>query len=264
MRSGRRATILFGVVLLAAGFAAGYEKYEATSDETYPLQAGGEVSLENINGDVVIEVWDRAEVRVEATKTASSPDLLDALKIEVDASSRAVRIDTRYPSNRRSDDEWHDHDRPKERRHMKVEYTLTVPRSAVVNEVELVNGDLLVVGVEGGVEAETVNGNMVVRQSAGDFSLSTVNGGIELYADHLASSDAVEMETVNGSLDLYLGGSAGADIRAESLNGRISNDFGIEVHKGKYVGSDLNGVVRGGGSRVDLETVNGSISVHSR
>ncbi len=54
---------------------------------------------------------------------------------------------------------------------MKVEYTLTVPRSAVISDVDLVNGNLMVEGVEGGVEADTVNGNMVVRNSAGDFAL---------------------------------------------------------------------------------------------
>ena len=38
-----------------------------------------------------------------------------------------------------------------------------------------------------------------------------------------------------------------AEIRAETVNGRISNDFGIEVKKGKYVGSSMNGSIGGGG-----------------
>lgn len=263
MRSAKKATILFGVVLLVAGGAAGWEKFEATFDQTYALSAGGEVSIDNVNGDVTIEVWDRSEVRVEAFKSASSPELLEALRIDVDASSSSVQIETHYPSDRHSGGNSHDHDQPRERRHMKVEYTLTVPRTAVISEVDLVNGNLMIDGVEGGVEADTVNGNMVVRNGAGDYSLETVNGGIELYADRLAIGDDVDMESVNGSLDLYLAGSAGADISAESLNGGLSNDFGIEVRKGKYVGSSFQGSVGGGGSNVDLETVNGKISVHS-
>ena len=250
---------MLSVVLLAAGWAAGYEKYEATFDQSYELASGGEISLDNVNGDVTIEVWSGSEVRVQAVKTASSPELLDELKIIVDADSSAVRIETRYPSSRRSDD----HDQPQERRHMKVEYTLTVPQFAVIDSVDLVNGNLLIDGVEGGVEAETVNGNIVVRNGAGDFALSTVNGGIELYAGHTGSVGDVEMESVNGSLDLYLASSGGAEIRAESVNGRIDNDFGLEVKKGKYVGSSLHGTVGGGGSSVDLETVNGRISVHN-
>ena len=98
---------------------------------------------------------------------------------------------------------------------------------------------------------------------AGDASLSTVNGGIELYAERLGYDASVDLETVNGTVDLFLASSAGAEIRAESVNGRLRNDFGVEVHKGKYVGSSFKGTVGGGGARVNLETVNGSITVHS-
>jgi len=146
---------------------------------------------------------------------------------------------------------------------MRVEYTLTVPRFAVVDGVDLVNGNIMIAGVQGGIEAETVNGNIVVRDCEGDTSLATVNGGIELSLDRHGASEHVELETVNGSIDLYLGSSVGADIRAESVNGTLSNDLGIAVAKGKYVGSSFKGSVGGGGSQVDLETVNGSIQVHS-
>jgi DUF4097 and DUF4098 domain-containing protein YvlB len=236
--------------------------YESTVDETYALAPGGSVSLDNVNGDVTIEVWDRDEVRVYAVKSASSQELLDGLEVEIDASSNAIRIDTDYPSSRGTRDGWRDNEE-RERRHMKVEYTLTVPRSAVVDDVDLVNGNLLIAGVEGGVDADTVNGNIVVRDGAGEASLSTVNGGIELYLGTLGTSERVDLETVNGSIDLYLAPSVGADLRAESVNGSLSNDLGIPVSKGKYVGSSFSGSSGGGGARVDLETVNGSIEVHS-
>ena len=48
---------------------------------------------------------------------------------------------------------------------MKVEYTLTVPRWAVIDDVELVNGSLMITGVQGGIDADTVNGNIVVREA---------------------------------------------------------------------------------------------------
>ena len=263
MKNSEKAALLFLAVLFAAAWGYGYSDYEDVFDATYPLAAGGAVSLENINGDVTIEVWDSPEVRIQAVKSASSRDLLDRLKIDVDADDTSVRIDTIYPSNRRSAEDRHEHSESENRRHMKVEYTLTVPRSAMVDDVDLVNGNLKIVGVEGGVDAETVNGNIVVKDGAGDQSLSTVNGSIELYVVNHDPSASIDMGSVNGELDLYLSGSAGADIRAETVNGRISNEFGLEVVKGKYVGANLTGSVGGGGSRVDLETVNGPISVHN-
>jgi DUF4097 and DUF4098 domain-containing protein YvlB len=242
-------------MLAVSGGATDAAGYQETVDQTYALAAGGSVSLDNVNGDVSIEVWERTEVRVFAVKSASSPELLELLLVEVDAKPDAVRINTRYLSTNNFKHEKGDH--------RQVEYTLTVPRSAKIEDVDLVNGSLLVIGVEGGVQAETVNGNIAVRECSGSAALSTVNGGIELYTNRLDRGEGVDLEAVNGSLDLYLSAGVGAEVRAESLNGTIRNDFGLEVRKGKYVGSDLSGVIAGGGSNIQLETVNGSIGVHA-
>jgi DUF4097 and DUF4098 domain-containing protein YvlB len=246
--------LVLSLVLAAAGSVLAGAGYEEIVDQSYPLAAGGSVALENVNGDVSIEVWERNEVRVYAVKSASSPELLDGLEVKVDAGNNQVRIDTRYPSMRGSDTE--------HRRFTKVEYTLTVPRTANLDEVELVNGNLMVVGVEGGIDVATVNGNIMVRDCAGSLDLGTVNGGIEAHVDRLAFGKNLDMESVNGRLDLYLASSIGADLRADSVNGKLRNDFGIDVRKGKYVGSDFQGSVGGGGAKVSLETVNGSINVH--
>ena len=246
--------VILCLVLAASGWVAAGSGYEEIVDRSYPLDAGGVVALENVNGDVSIEVWERAEVRMYAVKKASSQELLDGLEIKVDATRSAVHIDTRYPSMRHSDHEGDSH--------MKVEYTLTVPRTARLSDVDLVNGNLSVAGVEGGMSVVTVNGNIDVRDFAGDAEIGTVNGTIEVRVDRRNDGSRLNMESVNGRLDLYLAASLGADLEAQSVNGKLSNDFGIEVHKGRYVGSDFRGSVRGGGSKVELETVNGSINVH--
>jgi DUF4097 and DUF4098 domain-containing protein YvlB len=250
------------ILVLSAPWSGALE--QEVFDQTYAVDGGARVSLDNVNGDVAVEVWERSEVRVHAVKSASSREYLDRLKVDVEASSSSVDIETYYPSTSRDDaDEWLEDGHWRGDHKMKVEYTLTVPRNAIVDGIDLVNGSLLVDGVEGGVEAESVNGDITVRNSAGSFALSTVNGAVELHADWLDRDDQIDLESVNGALDLYLSSAAGADIRADSVNGKLSNDFGIEVHRGKYVGSDFRGAVGGGGSRVELETVNGRISVHS-
>jgi DUF4097 and DUF4098 domain-containing protein YvlB len=250
-----KCAVMMSVVLATASWVAAGAGYEEIVDQSYALATGGRVALENVNGDVSVEVWERNEVRVYAVKSASSPELLDELQVKVDAGNGRVWIDTHYPSMRGSD---HGH-----RRFTKVEYTLTVPRTAMLEEIDLVNGNLTVVGVEGGIDAATVNGNIMVRNCAGSADLGTVNGGIEAHVDRLGFGDTLDLESVNGRLDLFLASSVGADLRADSVNGRLKNDFGIDVRKGKYVGSDFRGSVGGGGAKVALETVNGSINVHS-
>ncbi len=248
----KQVMTLAAVVLLAAG-AAWAGGYTETFDQTYAVDHGSLVGLENINGDVTIEIWDQPEVRVYAVKSASSPERLEALKIDVNASSRGVFVDTHYPNSR-------DLSQADRHGHSEVEYTLTVPRLATIDGVELVNGDLLIDGVEGSVEADTVNGTIVVRGASGEIELETVNGGIELELGS-SVSDEISLSSVNGTIEVYLNGSA--EIRAETVNGKIRNDFGIEVKKGKYVGSSMNGTIGGGGPTIEIETVNGGIRVGS-
>jgi len=246
----RKAVILTVTAMLAVGVAFAGD-YSETFDQTYALDPGGRVALENINGDVTVEVWDRPEVRVFATKRASSSERLAALKIDVEATGDEVDIDTRYPSSR---------DLPEGDRHghTEVVYTLTVPRFASVDDIDLVNGDLSIEGVEGAIDAETVNGAVVVRGAVGNIDLETVNGSIQV--DLSASgSDDVSLSSVNGTVEVTVAGSA--EIRAETVNGRISNDLGIEVRQGKYVGSHMRGTIGGGGRRVEIDTVNGAIRV---
>jgi len=254
MRMKSSCAVILSVVLATVGTAIAGAGYEEVFDQSFPLAAGGSVGLENVNGDVSIEVWERAELRMYAVKRASSPELLDGLEIKVKAGQGTVRIDTQYPSMRHSDHE--------SGSFMKVEYLLTVPRSARLDDIDLVNGNLTVVGVEGGISVATVNGNIDVRDCAGDAEIGTVNGAIEARVDRLGYGDRLKMESVNGQVDLFLASSIGADLEVESVNGKLKNDFGIEVRKGKYVGSDFMGVVGSGGAKVELETVNGSINVH--
>jgi DUF4097 and DUF4098 domain-containing protein YvlB len=242
--------VLVGL-LLVAGAAAADMPFTDTFDQTYAVDHEVTVSLDNVNGDVTIQVWDQAEVRVEADKRASTAEALAELRIEVDASSSSIDIDTRYPSGRGHGAS-------------EVEYRLTVPRLARLRSVDLVNGSVVVNGVEGGASIDCVNGTLRVGDVAGRVELSAVNGNIEMSADVLRASDRFELESVNGTIDLYLAPSAGAEIEAETLNGNLSSDFGFEVHKGKFVGADMRGTIGGGGAEIELGTVNGAIAVHSR
>ena len=95
--------------------------------QTYPLAANGRVALENINGAVHITAWDRNEVKVDAVKRAHDEERLKDMEIRVNASSSSISIETHY---RDRDQDWNeDHRNPGS-----VEYTLTVPRKARLDE----------------------------------------------------------------------------------------------------------------------------------
>lgn len=243
---------LWIVALQAALAAAADQPYQETVDRSFSVSPTVRVGLDNVNGDVSIDVWDRDEVRVQAVKRASTAELLAELDVRFDASDERVEVDTRYPSG---------HHRGES---SSVEYTLTVPRQARIDDVDLVNGDLRIIGVEGGVAADCVNGRIHAENLAGEIELDTVNGAVEVDASTLADGDDVTLESVNGRIDLTLPASADASVRAETVNGSIDNDLGLEVRKGRYIGSSMKGTLGSGGAEVSLSTVNGPISVSRR
>ena len=69
------------------GHAAGNAIVTEEFHKTYPLSANGRVALENINGPVHISVWDRNEVKVDAVKSAQSPEELKDAEILVNNSA---------------------------------------------------------------------------------------------------------------------------------------------------------------------------------
>ena len=231
--------------------------------QTYPLSANGRVLLENLNGNVKIAVWDRNEVQVDAVKRAFNRERLADANIEVNASPDAVRIRTRYRQgthNFNDDDEQGRYHNP-----ASVDYTLTVPRQARLESIELVNGSIDITGVEGAVKASSVNGRVVTRGLLGEARLTTVNGSLEATFSRLEESKPLSLASVNGNVVLIIPSNANAIVRADTVHGAISNDFGLEVTDGDYVGHELYGQIGTGGPRIKLGNVNGGIQIrHSQ
>ena len=224
--------------------------------QTYPLAGEGRVSLSNINGDVRVAAWDRNEVKVDAVKRAYMQERLQEARIEVDAAPSSVHIETKYPES-----SWSGRDRDRRENPASVEYTLTVPRGASLEEVNLINGGLIVEGLAGPVHASSVNGRVSARGLTGAVNLSVVNGRLEATLDRLSESGAITLKAVNGPVVVTIPSDSNATLRASTVSGSISNDFNLPVREGEYVGRDLEGRLGQGGARVRLDNVNGSISI---
>src|SRR5258707_2338834 len=99
LRPALRATVL-GVLSLAAVWAVPSFAISKEFNQSYPLQPGGSLELQNVNGTVDVQGWDRNEIEVHAVKTAKHKESdLERVSIEVDAKPDAISITTRYPQN---------------------------------------------------------------------------------------------------------------------------------------------------------------------
>ncbi len=76
-----------------------------------------------------------------------------------------------------------------------------------------------------------------------------------------ATGEGLDFSTVNGSITLDLPGKMDADLHAATVNGAIETDFPIMV-RGSISRHRLEGTIGKGGTRLQLETVNGSIRLH--
>jgi DUF4097 and DUF4098 domain-containing protein YvlB len=227
--------------------------------QTYPLAETGRVSLENINGAVTIKVWDRAAVQVDAIKKAYRQNRLAEARIEVNSTEESIRIKTEYPDgnqNFRSGEGRYDNPAI-------VEYTLTVPRKATLESIELINGHLDIDGVEGNVKASSINGRVNARGLMGDARLSTINGPLQATFTQLNEAKPINLSSVNGNLTLIIPSNANASIRAGTVHGGISNSFGLKVKHGEYVGHSLDGQIGNGGPKIKLGNVNGGIRINN-
>jgi len=242
LRAAALCTLLLAVVCAAPSFAISKE-----FNQSYPLQPGGSLELQNVNGTVEVQGWDRDVVEVQAVKTAKHKESdLERVSIDVEARKDAVSITTRYPQN--------------EGVEVAVDYTIHVPHGAHLEHIGTVNGALRIVGVENVEDLHTVNGNIEVFEGGGTVHAHTTNGNVHLELSHLPEKTGASAETTNGSLVVAVPTDMHADIEARCLNGNFFSELPITMESNQRP-RELHGKLGHGGAPIHLRTVNGGIRV---
>jgi DUF4097 and DUF4098 domain-containing protein YvlB len=238
-----RILLIFAAIFCLAlpGFAD-----EQVFEQTYPLSSGGQLVLQNVNGSVRVEGWDRNEVEVRAVKTSeNNPRDLSLVKIQVDSHPGEVDVHTLYPDGEDAE--------------VAVEYVVHVPFRVLLHSIGTVNGSVSVHGVQGAGELKSVNGNVEVLDSSGRFSAHTTNGNLHLELGSLADGAPMNLETVNGSVTLGLPSNASADLNVRNMNGDVSSDVPVTSTAALPGARAFHGRLGHGGNPISVRTVNGGI-----
>jgi DUF4097 and DUF4098 domain-containing protein YvlB len=231
--------LALGALALAGAAAAA-----TPVDQTRPLDADGQVSIDNVKGSIVVRTWDRPEVKI----TGSLGEGVTELRVEGDA--RDLQIEVRYPEQRGLFNWGSNGTGPSD-------LQVTVPaRAAVVVDsvsanvdvsgvggrrlsVDSVSGNVLVRASRAGeasfdsvsgdldlevesadTRADTVSGDLTLRgRLTGEVSLDTVSGDARLQAGPLSE---LSLSSVSGDADLRTALATGGSIRADSVSGRLS------------------------------------------
>jgi DUF4097 and DUF4098 domain-containing protein YvlB len=214
-------------------------------NQSYPLQPGGSFELQNVNGTVDVQGWDRDTIEIHAVKTAKNRESdLDLVSIDVDAKPDVVSVATRYPQN--------------EGVEVAVEYTVRVPHRAHLEHLGTVNGTLRVSGIERVEDLRTVNGNIEVYEGGGSVHARTTNGNVHLELVHVQDQSGAMAETTNGSVVLAVPASTHADLETRCLNGNFFSELPV-TFESTLKPREMHGKLGRGGAPIRLHTVNGGI-----
>jgi len=239
-------------------------------EKSYPFRPGGTVTLENQNGRVSVRAGAKPEVRVEAEKRVraqnrrKAEELLSEVKIRIRASEDRIEILTNVPPG--SEGEWSlwDWIFGDNRRHVEVDYQITVPDSCRV-DMETSNGSIDIDGVRGVVRARSTNGAMELTDVSGRIEVETTNGAIRTELARTGGDQRVDLETTNGSITIALPRDIRATVEASTTNGSIHSDFPIEVQgPSRRERTRATVHINGGGGLMELRTTNGGIRIVER
>ena len=230
------------------------------------LKPDGTFNLRNVNGSITIRTWKENKVDIKATKTTKSdPDRLKEVKIEVEATSNSVSVDTIFPK-------W-------KNVKVSVKYEVRVPEGVNLGRVRSTNGSVYITGPVGNTHASTTNGKIELDGASGTISLSSTNGKIEaanvkgeldadttngsIVLELISFEDKINASTTNGGITLRIGSleKVNADLYARTTNGNISLDVPVTLKSLKKSRRLLQGQIGNGGPEISLRTTNGSIKI---
>ncbi len=247
MRHVLRTTAL-AVFTIAAVWAAPSHAISKDFKQSYPLAPGGTFELQNVNGTVEVEGWDRDTVEVRAVKTAKHRESdLERVSIEVDAKPNAISVATHYPQD--------------EGVEVSVEYTIHVPRGAHLEHLGTVNGSLRVASVDNVEELHAVNGNIEVFEAGGALRAHTTNGNVHMEVVHVREKEGLTAETTNGSVILAVPLETHADLETRCMNGSFSSELPVRMESTMRP-REMRGKIGQGGAPIHLRTVNGGIRIN--
>jgi len=253
------------------------ETLKETFLQTYPLRAGGELRVQNTNGGISVEAWDRNEVRVEAIKQVRAEsaekarEAMKLLKVEVKPSAGALHIVTKYPKNEGDGFfDWLSGDSV----NMNVNYKIKAPRELVAH-LQSTNGGVSLAGTRGRAELTTTNGGASVKDVEGNIRMRSTNGGLSVVnaagtLDGITTNGGItaqltevdgdlSLRTTNGGVTLKLPENLRASVDIATSNGGIHSDLAVEG--GQKTKRSLTGDINGGGGKLYVRSTNGGVRI---
>lgn len=270
-------------------------RFRTWIDTTVAFDRAGYLDLTEIAGDVVVDAWDRDEVRVRAWaergRVESSLSRSRVILRTLRGSGRNVResvgesgIHVTVPAGARLELTTTAGDLRVTgvRGEVMVATTagdVTVTDGGGLTSVGTVAGDVTVRGLAGDLVVKTTSGDVDVRGVEGEVRVATVSGDVLLretgaravsarttvgdvtYEGAFARGGRYEFATHSGDVRLVLPAGVNAEMTMQSFSGAMDTDFPVTLAGARSATRPrtLEFVIGEGGARVRAETFSGDV-----
>jgi hypothetical protein len=264
------------VMLLLAQTASAQEQQPEHFQRTFTVSPGAALNVQNYKGTIHVSASDGNQVVVDVQKRFEGDDSdrkwwMENLKVNFSSDPGHVKVEVEYPTQNCSFCfQFHEYTAA-------VELEIRVPRQMNVI-LEGYKPDIKVSGLQGDIAVKSYKAPMLIENTTGAIRIDTYKDTIKLQDVKIRGSLAIksykadaevnardlgqsaDLENEKGSITIRVPGDAGLDV--DYSGGRRStfhSDFNLAMATGSS--SDVHGTINGGGTRLRLRTVKGSVSL---
>lgn len=236
--------LLFVFMGASAAFPDATEQFH----KSISLKEGTAVTVENVSGLIDVSVWDNPDADISAVKrTKRGKSELDKVSIEVTLNgSLTVKPNYRKGEKNSSFFSRIFGSSPQ----VNVDFTIRLPRTAVLREVKSVSGDITISGTRGDTAVHTVSGGIQARDTQGTLEVSGISGDIRVERGALK-----EVNTISGDIVLR-------EVRGDMTVRSVSGDIRVEHAAGTVEANSTSGDITVSADAVkSAATISGNLDI---
>jgi hypothetical protein len=214
--------------------------------KTYELDEGASFSLKNLNGPVRVEGWDEPRAEVRVVKRGGTPEMRRGVPVLSSRGDGGVMLMSMTGRGVP----------------VSVAYEIKLPRTLRQVEIAAETSEVRVEGLEGTVVVDVKAGRLEFKDVTGVVRSQIIKGHTKVSYEHADREGPQEFKANLGDVELTLPEDFNADLKAETIDGRIEvdEDLGLSVVKAA-AGRHVVGRLGEGREPLLIRVVNGDIKL---
>ena len=236
-------------IVLAAALVTGADVTDRQT-RVIPLPPGKPLSIEVTIGSVRIDGWDKPDAEIIIERRA--PDKSQLARVPIIIDDTPTRVTVRALQSENTTDPAY-----------RADVTLRVPRAALIDRVQVLEGRIAIEGFSGTITADIRRGPIDGRNMSGTIRLEAGIGSVTVSDARLSENGLLRLRAFNGDVRLSLAARpADARIMALALNGHVKSDIPL-THRDTWGPRWAEATLGKGEPVISLDVVTGLIEIKS-